>query len=144
MKRYSFFGMSFSEDENGHYPGQTIYVDKKGKEIKEPKKGLREVTITSTINEADLKEFSVVPFGATPGAEIAQNAMRAYKSGKLEDKHRIQLNSEYEMRFDTRSSKPLVDEFLKSIGRKPTKPKNGENRMSILNLVGFGAIFQFT
>ena len=133
MKRYSFFGMSFSEDENGHYPGQTIYVDKKGKEVKEPKKGLKEITITSTINEAELKEFSVVPFGATPGAEIAQNAMRAYKSGKLEDKHRIQLNEEYQMRFDTRSAKPLVDEFLKSIGREPTKIKNGENRMSIHN-----------
>ena len=131
MKRYSFFGMSFSEDENGHYPGQTIYVDKKGKQTKEPKKGLKEITITSTINEADLKEFSVVPFGATPGAEIAQNAMRAYKSGKMEDKHRIQLNEEYQMRFDTRSSKPLVDEFLKSIGREPTKTKNGEYRMSI-------------
>ena len=106
---------------------------RQGKEVKEPKKGLREVTITSTINEAELKEFSVVPFGATPGAEIAQNAMRAYKSGKMEDKHRIQLNEQYQMRFDTRSSKPLVDEFLKSIGRKPTKIKNGENRMSIHN-----------
>ena len=133
MQRYGFFGMSFVEDENGHFPGQKIYIDKKGKETKEQKQGLKEIIITSTINEADLKEFSVVPFGATPGAEIAQNAMRAYKSGKLEDKHRIQLNAEYEMRFDTRSSKPLVDEFLKSIGREPTKPKNGDYRMSIHN-----------
>ena len=134
MKRYSFFGMSFSECQNGHYPGQTIFVDKKGKESKEPKKGLREVTITSTIDQAVLKEFSVVPFGATPGAEIAENAMRAYKEGALEEKHRIQLNEEYQMRFDTRSHEPLINEFLKSIGRKPTtNNKSGGQRMAVRN-----------
>ena len=134
MKRYSFLGMSFSECQNGHYPGQTIYVDKKGKEVKEAKKGLREVKITSTIEEADLKEFSVVPFGATPGAGIVENVMRAYKEGSLEEKHRIQLNEEYQMRFDTRSHEPLIDEFLKSIGQKPTtNNKSGGQRMAVRN-----------
>ena len=130
MKRYSFFGMNFSECQNGHYPGQTIFVDKKGKESKEPKKGLREVKITSTIQEADLKEFSVVPFGATPGAEITENVMRAYKDGALEEKHRIQLNEEYQIRFDTRSNKPLIDKFIKSIEKTN---KSGDQRMATTN-----------
>ena len=130
MKRYSFFGMSFSECQNGHFPGQTIYVDKKGKEVKEAKKGLREVKITSTIQEADLKEFSVVPFGATPGAEITENVMRAYKEGVLEEKHRIQLNEEYQIRFDTRSNKPLIDKFIQSIKKDK---KLGDQRMATTN-----------
>ena len=131
MKRYNWFGISLSECENGHYPGQKIFVDKNGKQVSEPKKGLREITITSTINEADLKEFSVVPFGATPGAEVAEKVKRAFQEGAIEEKHRVQLNEEYQIRFDTRSNEPLIDEFLKSMGRESTsKQKSGGQRMA--------------
>ena len=96
MKRYSFLGMTFAECQNGHYPGQKIYVDRKGNEVKEPKKGLKQITITSTIQKADLKEFSVVSFAATPGAKVITNkARKALADGKLEEKHLIQLSDNY-------------------------------------------------
>ena len=133
MKRFNMFGLTFTECDNGHYPGKRILVDKNGKETADKKKGT-EITVTSTINEADLKEFSVVPFGSTPGAEIAENVMRAFNEGKLEEKHRIQLNEEYQMRFDTRSNKPLIDEFLKSIKVKKINQREAIEWLLITNI----------
>lgn len=98
IKRYNFLGMTFAECSSGHYPGQKIYIDRKGKESKEPKKGLKEVTITSTIEKADLKEFSVVPFAATPGAKVIRgHAREALTAGKLEEKHLHQLSLNYKI-----------------------------------------------
>ena len=133
MIRTTFFGINITECKNGHYPGMKTFVDKNGKEVTEDTKGAKEITVTSTIDEAELKEFSVVPFGATPGAEIAENVMRAYQSGQLEEKHRIQINNEYQIRFDTRSNKPLVDEFLKSIQEDKKTKQSGGQRMATKN-----------
>ena len=95
MKQYSFFGMRFVEDENGHYPGQTIYVDRKGKEYDKPKANLTKVVITATIEEAELHEFSLVGFGAVPDAEIQAALKQKWERGELEPKHLQQMSDRY-------------------------------------------------
>lgn len=95
MRRFSFFGMTFVQCENGHYPGQKIYVDKKGKEHTKPAAGLTEKRITATIEDADLFEFSMVSFGANPDAEITDELQKAFNDGKLSDMHLAQLNDRY-------------------------------------------------
>ena len=95
MKSYSFFGMSFTEDKNGHFPGQRYYVDRKGKQYDAPKRGRKEERVIGTIQEAELAEYSMVTFGAIPGSEIVQNIKDAYSKGLLEEKHMSQLSNRY-------------------------------------------------
>ena len=99
MKSYSFFGMTFTECSNNHYPGQKYYVNKDGKESDKPKSGYREQRTIAFIDDAELGEFSMVGFGAIPGSEIVQNIQEAYRSGKLEEKHMEQLSNRYSMYF---------------------------------------------
>ena len=99
MKSYSFFGMTFTECSNNHYPGQKYYIDRKGKQYDEYKSGRKEVRTIGYINEAELAEFSLVGFGAIPGSEIVQNIKEAYHRGKLEEKHMEQLSNRYSMYF---------------------------------------------
>lgn len=98
MKRYSFFGMTFVEDENGHYPGKTIYIDAKGKEHRKPAEGLTKKTITATIDEAELMEFSSVTIGANSDAVITNELRKAFSDGKLEQKHLLQLNDRFSIK----------------------------------------------
>ena len=98
MKRFSFLGMTFIEDSNGHHPGQTIYVDKKGNEFSRPKKGLTKKVITATIEKAQLMEFSLVAFGAVPGAEVQKELIDAWASGELKLKHLEQLNDRFSIK----------------------------------------------
>ena len=101
MKRYNFFGLTFSEDKNGHYPGQKIFVNRKNEQVKKQEKGLKEKIITSTIEKADLKEFSTVTFGANPDTQIVRQAKEALDQGQLEEKHLHQLSLNYNiMRSD--------------------------------------------
>ena len=91
-------------DENGHYPGQKIFVDESGKETNPedaPDKKLIEKTITTTIEDGRLAEFSLVTMGATPGAEILQKAIAKYEEGSLEEKHIDYISKRY--RLDVRS-----------------------------------------
>ena len=95
MKRVSFFGMTFISDENGHYPGQKIYLDKDGERTTEITKRLTKERVTATIEDADLVEFSLVAFGAVPDAEIQQNLRKAWEDGKLTESHLAQLNDRF-------------------------------------------------
>ena len=95
MNRFSFFGMTFIEDKNGHYPGQKIYLDKKGNKTTDVTKRLTKERVTATIEEARLVEFSLVAFGAVPDAEIQQDLIKAWQSGKLSEKHLMQLDDRF-------------------------------------------------
>lgn len=95
VKRYSFFGMTFMECENGHYPGQKLYKDKDGKLTTEETKRPTNERVTATIEEAELMEFSLVTFGSVPGAEIQQELIKAWESGKLSEKHLMQLDDRF-------------------------------------------------
>ena len=95
MKRVSFFGMTFISDENGHYPGQKIYIDKDGERTTEVTKRLSKERVTATIEDADLVEFSLVAFGAVPNAEIQQSLRKAWEDGKLTESHLAQLNDRF-------------------------------------------------
>ena len=67
-------GFFFMGCANGHYPGQTIYVDDDGNEYDEPARGRSEILITSEIRTGDLFEYSLVDIGALPGAEVVKQA----------------------------------------------------------------------
>ena len=81
----------FTGDKNGHYPGQTIYVDKDGTEYDEPGRGLKEVLITAEITNGDLFEYSLVDTGALPGAEVVKQAQLR----KLDDNQKLYLLKRY-------------------------------------------------
>ena len=84
MKRASFFGMQIVWcEKNGHYPGQKLYRDSKGKFYKEPGKGRTEKIVTSTIEDAELKEFSSVSIGANARAQIVNRAKEVVEKGDL-------------------------------------------------------------
>lgn len=95
MKRFSFFGMTFITDDNDHYPGQKLYKDKDGKLTTEVTKRLTKERITATIEDAELFEFSLVAFGAVPGAEIQQQLIKAWESGELTEQHLAQLDDRF-------------------------------------------------
>ena len=95
MRRFSFFGMTFIEDKNGHYPGQKIYLDKKGNKTTDVTKRLTKERVTATIEEARLVEFSLVAFGAVPNAEIQQDLLKAWEDGKLSEKRLAQLDDRF-------------------------------------------------
>lgn len=95
VRRFSFFGMVFAQCEEGHHPGQVIYVDGEDKEHREPGKGRKKVQITSTIQDANLMEFSSVAFGANPDAKVLKKLEHALQSGELEEWQLDQLNTNY-------------------------------------------------
>lgn len=101
MRRYSFFGMIFASCENGHYPGQVLYIDDEDKEHSKPGRNRVKFQVTSTINEADLEEFSVVTFPANPDAKVMKELQSALENNELEPHHLDQLNLLYSIQqFD--------------------------------------------
>ena len=100
MNMYSFFGMTFMECKNNHYPGQKLYISKDGTEYKKPGKGRTEKRVIANFEDSSLIEFSVVGFGNVPGSEIIQQkAQEAYEKNLLEEKHLVQLSSRYQIDF---------------------------------------------
>lgn len=85
VRRGSFFGMMFAYCERGHRPGQVLYVDNKGKESAEPKKGFKKTRVTSSITDSELAEFSVVTMPANPDARITKELQQAFERGDLTD-----------------------------------------------------------
>ena len=101
MRSYSILGMTFMECENGHYPGQKLYMSQAGREYKEPGKGRTEKRVIANIEDSSLIEFSVVGFGNVPGSEIIQEkAKEAYDQNLLEEKHLVQLSDRYQINFE--------------------------------------------
>ena len=84
MKRASFLGMQVVWCEKAHYPGQKLYRDSTGKYHTKNSQGRTEKVVTSTIEKAELKEFSSVTMGANAQAQIVSRAKDAVKSGNLE------------------------------------------------------------
>ena len=100
MNMYSFFGMTFMECKNNHYPGQKLYIAKDGTEYKKPGKGRTEKRVIANFEDSDLIEFSVVGFGNVPGSEIIQEkAKEAYHKNLLQEKHLVQLSDRYQINF---------------------------------------------
>ena len=95
VRRFSFFGMTFIECDEGHYPGQKLYKDKKGNLTTEITKRPTKERVTMTIEQAKLIEFSLVAFGAVPDAEIQQDLIKAWEDGKITEKHLAQLDDRF-------------------------------------------------
>jgi len=91
----AMFGIRMPIDSKGHYPGQTIYTNKKGEEVPKKAKGAKPLRITSTIEKAELMEVSLVAFGANPDAEITAELQKAYENGELSEEHLEQLNDRF-------------------------------------------------
>lgn len=136
MKRYNFFGLTFSEDENGHYPGQKIFINRKNQQVKKQEKGLKELTITSTIQKADLKEFSTVTFGANPDTQVVRQAKEALEQGHLEEKHLHQLSLNYNItRSDLDASpEPISSRVNNSRGDRHMDNDKDLNQSEIIQL----------
>ena len=130
MRRFKIFGMAFVEDSNGHFPGQKIYVDRKNQEVKKTQKNLKELTITSTIQKADLKEFSSVTFGSNPDSKVFDRAKEAFEQGQLEERHLHQLSLQYNIsRDDLESAQPLPK-------RRTTMSTDNEKTLNSTELIG--------
>lgn len=85
MKPDKWFGWMFPRDKNGHYPGQKVKLEKSKKEI----------TVTASINDAELVEFSIVPVGANKNSKIIQKAQQAAEEGLLTEEHLERLQSTF-------------------------------------------------
>ena len=98
MHSYSFFGMRFVEDTNGHYPGKKILVNSKNEEQTKPGKGITEKRVTATIEDTELMEVSMVAFGANRDAVITSELQTAFQAGELNEKHLLQLNDRFSIK----------------------------------------------
>lgn len=85
MKPDPFFGWLFPLCEKGHFPGRKIKDEETGKVT----------TVTASITDANLSEFSVVSVGANKNTQVIQKIEEAAKKGVLTNEHLERLQVTY-------------------------------------------------